>query len=765
MDVISFIAPYVASPFTIGSIILVLTAWAFWAGRRLWIGTKVLISQLNIARGQIEAAESANAFTARYEAIAEGLGSNPVLGARWREFQQSLLVTEHGLIRTTTPAADWFGTGLLRAPRVRLDPRYHAALPGLLVGAGLLFTFFGLAVALHSAGDIVAENVTQAQRNQALHQLLSAASLKFWTSVAGLFLSIFYALVRKRRLRLVDSALEAFQSALDERLPLITPVQMQAEANAQLEAQTTTLQAFSNDLAISLAGVFDNAFDKRLGEHIGPLTASMQQLSASLTGRNENAMQNMMEAFLDKLQGGAGNQMAGVAEKLLTLAAGLEGLQTGMQEAARRMTDGADALARRMGDGAEQAMAGVSAQMNGLVETLRALAEQSRSAGADAGRDLAERLEAAASGFERSAQTVANTLADAARGLEQRMGDQAEDNARRLASQFEAMVESLRSLADNSRLVGATALDAVASRIDAAASSFQDVSQRIAKALEESARQTGGAFDRGAADAVDRIVAATEGMRTELQAMLTALRASIGEAGSALTEGGKVGAAAMRDTLGQAGTDLADTLSGAAATLRQAGEIASVALRQGGELAGGHLEGAGSTIAARAESLGRQIVGLGEAGALLASRVGALNAATGEAARPLTHATEQLRLVADSMRAATAPLAEVAQRAAALVDQVAGTALRLEAAQNGAIRLTDSLDKASQRFEGVDKNLALVMTQLQAGITRFANDVTTFVKDVDSNLAKATAQVGNIAKSLDDTIQDFNDGRPGREGR
>jgi hypothetical protein len=38
--------------------------------------------------------------------------------------------------------------------------------------------------------------------------------------------------------------------------------------------------------------------------------------------------------------------------------------------------------------------------------------------------------------------------------------------------------------------------------------------------------------------------------------------------------------------------------------------------------------------------------------------------------------------------------------------------------------------------------------------------VTDFVSGIDSNLAKATAQVGNIVKSLDDTIQDFNDARP-----
>src|SRR5262249_20709951 len=152
----------------------------------------------------------------------------------------------------------------------------------------------------------------------------------------------------------------------------------------------------------------------------------------------------------------------------------LEGLQSGMRDAATRMSESADAMTRRMGEGAETAMAGVTSQMASLVETLRTMAEQSRAAGADAGRELAARLEAAARGFERSAQSVAATLADAARGLEQRMGAQAEESGRRLADQFEAIIETLRHLADESRTSGTAALDAVAARIDTAALSFQD---------------------------------------------------------------------------------------------------------------------------------------------------------------------------------------------------------------------------------------------------------------------------------------------------
>ena len=196
----------------------------------------------------------------------------------------------------------------------------------------------------------------------------------------------------KHCLRKVELALDALQSALDQRVPLITPVQLQAETNDRLRSQEAVLEGFSNELAINLAGVFDNAFDKRLGEHIGPLAAAMQQLSQNLTSRNEDAMQTMLSAFIEKLQGGTGNQMAVVAEKLVSLGTGLEGLQAGMRDAATRMSESADAMARRMGEGAEAAMAGVTSQMSALVENPSnyGRAIQSCRCGRD---ELADRLE------------------------------------------------------------------------------------------------------------------------------------------------------------------------------------------------------------------------------------------------------------------------------------------------------------------------------------------------------------------------------------
>jgi hypothetical protein len=249
MDFMAAIAPAVASIWTIGLVMIALLVWACRSAYQLLMQSDILLNELDRATGHLKNTRTASAFAARYETLARDLSENPVLGAVWREYQRSLFVTHDGLVRATERCDLWFDLGLFRCKAVDIDLRYHAALPGLLVGAGLLFTFFGLAVGLHGAGDLAADNVTQAERNAALHQLLGAASFKFWTSVAGLALSIGYALFRKQRLHKVETALDAFRAALDERIPPISPIQLLVETNDLLRTQAVALRDLADTLA------------------------------------------------------------------------------------------------------------------------------------------------------------------------------------------------------------------------------------------------------------------------------------------------------------------------------------------------------------------------------------------------------------------------------------------------------------------------------------------------------------------------------------
>ncbi|WP_262271845.1 hypothetical protein [Microvirga yunnanensis] len=749
------VAPVIANPGTIFGVVAALLLWAVGSGFSLWRGTQVLTRALTKAAGRIGEAADAQAFAQHYEAVSADLGRNPILGARWRDYCGSLVLplSPARPVRATARPDLWFNLSLLRAPQVGVDARYHAALPNLLVGAGLLFTFVGLAAALSTAGGVVSGEA--AARNDALKTLLDTASFKFVTSLVGLGLSIVYALFRKRRLQGVEQALDTFLATLEARIPLLTPAALQQEANAVLERQATQLETFSTDLAINLGQVFDQAFDARLGEHIAPLTDAMQRLADGMASRNEDALQTMLDGFLQRLQGGATDRIQDVADSLAGLGVRLEGLQSGLGEAAVRMAQSADAMATRMGEGAEAALTRITDQMGGLVEGLRTVADQTRSAGDEAGQQLAARIEAAAGGFEEAARGVAVTLAGAAESLQARMDHQAETSSARLTTQVETMVAELRTLAESSRAAGQQAFGELADRIASAAIGFETMAGRMAQTFEAAATDTGGAFGKGAEAAVERIAAATEGMRSELQAMMADLRTTLGQAGDALREGGAAGAASLRGSLEDASGGLAAAMGEAAERLAAAGTTASGALVRGGEAAATHLTEAGGAFGSRADGLARQVLTLTQAADSIGVRIAELDRATREVAAPLEAASADLKAAGQSARMAVEPMTQAAQTAGRALEQVAGAAQRLEATAAGVGRLVESLSVAAQRFEGVDKELARTLKELQDGLQGFTRQVSGFVSQTDQNLAKAATQLGSLVKGLQDTIEEL----------
>lgn len=346
----------IANPATPWVVAGALVAWTGWSCARALRRTGRLNRQLKQARERICTAADPGAFFHDYESISSDLTQLSIIGPRWREFKETLLIpTQEGRpIQATAPAQRWFDLSMLSDAKI--DQRYHAALPNLLVGAGLLFTFLGLTVALYNASGIVAENASQAERSHALQGLLDAAAFKFITSLAGLLLSISYAIFWRWRCRLVERYTDGFLTDLEYRVPFRTATVAQEEANDLAQRQLETLQTFSNDLAVSIGTSLDQAFDKRLGEHIGPLTQAMERLASGMATQNQDAIQRMLDEFLNRLQGGTGEKMQEIALQFTNLAEGLQELRAGLQNSASQITAAAESMVNRMGQGAEQAV-------------------------------------------------------------------------------------------------------------------------------------------------------------------------------------------------------------------------------------------------------------------------------------------------------------------------------------------------------------------------------------------------------------------------
>jgi hypothetical protein len=142
--------------FSLGLVVVgLLVVWAGSSATGLHRRTESLISVLVSARSAIQKPE----FLSNFEAAAEQLAALPFLGAAWSTYYDTLVINSDAPtrpVRSTLKPDRVFDLSLVSA--AGLKPRYQAAMPGMLVGAGLLFTFLGLAYALGGAGDVVAGN-------------------------------------------------------------------------------------------------------------------------------------------------------------------------------------------------------------------------------------------------------------------------------------------------------------------------------------------------------------------------------------------------------------------------------------------------------------------------------------------------------------------------------------------------------------------------------------------------------------------------------
>ncbi|WP_126401114.1 hypothetical protein [Blastochloris tepida] len=233
-------------------------------------------------------------------------------------------------------------------------------------------------------------------------------------------------------------------------------------------------------------------------------------------------------------------------------------------------------------------------------------------------------------------------------------------------------------------------------------------------------------------------------------------------AGEVLEKSGTAGAAAVGASLNGAGQAVAAALTSASEALTGAGQAAGAALQRGGEAAGARLDQAGSGFGGRAETLAQQVAALTTATNGIVLRLTEFEQAADKAAQPLTASATDLRAAGQAARAAVEPLGQAAQAVGRAADQIAGAGQRLESTQAAAGRLAENLTQAVGRFEGVDRDLARVLGELQVGLQGFTEQVAKTVKQTDDNLGKAAGQLGNAVKDLEAVLEPLADVLPSR---
>lgn len=713
----------------IGTFSLSLLLWAGTSAVRFRAGVERLCRALDRSYAVLAATPAkAREFVGSYEAVSMTLQTDGILGPAWRDWAATLITPiGPGIpIRSTSRPETYFSTELLRA--CRINPRLHAAMPNLLVGVGLLLTFLGLSIALSAAGNIV----SSPERITGLKGLLDAASAKFVTSLVGLLCSLIYTVLRGQWLVKAERSLDRFLAGLEERIPLATPANLQAEANTLLEKSLATQEQFATEVAVNIGGRLDSALDQRLGEHIGPLREAIERLSQGIGTKSEDTLRTLLEQFRDMLQGSAQGHMEKVAAALADTSGAMEQIRSGLAEAAARMASAADQIAEQMGRNAEQAMARITQQMEGLVGELRTLAEQSRAAGDDAMAQAAARIAEAGESFGQAARAISNSLEQTVTGITSRLGGEAEAATRRMTEEITRAIASLKELAEQNRASGDEATRAMAERIGQAAAGFERSAAEVAEALAG-----------GAGDAAGKLTAAVEELRDHFVRLASDLAGNLGKAGEHFERQGRDGASA-----------LAEAAEAAAAALRLGGADGGDAIRSGGVDASHGLKAAAGELAAPAREMAQRISAFQNEALELGRALTGMRQAALDATAPLRSATTDLVKLGASGQKTAADLAIAAQRIAPLAETINGAMQQLGNAERRLSTLSQNLESVLLHFGELDTSLGKVFKDLREGLSGFASQITTFVTETNNDMAKAVTTLNGAVIELRETYED-----------
>jgi hypothetical protein len=247
------------------SLIIVTTAFMLWQSYRFRI--QHLIRALNEATRQIEEVDGQLNFKRRFPSIFKSLSDNPVIGSNWRAYAATIETApvDPNILGYSRRPRESFNEGI--ATSAGLNLRFYQAVPNLLVGAGLLFTFLGLVGALHfAAAGVTAADITQAQ--VALGSLLATATFKFMTSIAGLASSIIFSWREKSMLARFEHAVSRFCTALEARMVPITTESLLAQALKEIRIQSLELSRLGKQAVAVLPQEFEGEIRQAVRESI-----------------------------------------------------------------------------------------------------------------------------------------------------------------------------------------------------------------------------------------------------------------------------------------------------------------------------------------------------------------------------------------------------------------------------------------------------------------------------------------------------------------
>ena len=251
----------------------------------------------------------------------------------------------------------------------RLNRNFYTAIPGMVTGLGLLFTFIAILFALL---DVKLGGSANKQFT-GLDKLVSGLSGKFLSSIAALFAATVFLFCEKRLLHNLTKSLRELVAALDALVPRLTPAHLLDDIRRyMMEEQSTTFKHFSSDLSVLLDDI---------RRYMEEQSAAFQHFNTDLSTKLKQGVEEGMGPTRDRMVGAIEelNQLlrATEAHKSDVITGSLEGLLQNLgQSLTSALTSLSDRFAQTLSGSANQEFDQVVSTLGGTAQLLEGMNAQ-----------------------------------------------------------------------------------------------------------------------------------------------------------------------------------------------------------------------------------------------------------------------------------------------------------------------------------------------------------------------------------------------------
>ncbi len=417
----------------------------------------------------------------------QNLFVQPEIKHAWNEFEESLhsqYELEDGeekivRIRATAPSASFFSEQQL--VDIPLNTEFFKHLPGILTGVGIIGTFYGLMIGLNHFDPSTPEQVSSSVNN-----LLRDVLYAFLGSAFAIFASILVTWLEKLSIAKCYKYLEKFTAALDAlyvsgvgeeylaslvkssnesatqarhlKESLVTDLRdmllnLAERQKVENERLATTLSTTYRESGQQFAEQVSGAIENSLKSPLDKIAGAVQTASGDQSGMVQNMLQDVLTAFMAKLDTSFGQQFTNLNDMMGQTVGSIQTMQTGfatllqdMRQVSDDSRQGSAQLIEQLLSEMKSGQQAMQAGMNDMLTSLQASVAKMGAEGEGAGERMARQLEKMFADSEAREKAQAEHMSAFIEAIQNSVQQGQSATMEKMATSVEALGEQLGSL-------------------------------------------------------------------------------------------------------------------------------------------------------------------------------------------------------------------------------------------------------------------------------------------------------------------------------